>query len=1461
MKLKLTLQRGGRPSADLMVSIDATAPIAELAQYLAKSDPESHDQGADLVGLEMSWPRREPLSQEAPVGDSGLRSGATVTLVRKGNESSASPSRPTVAVVSVVAGPDAGKEFPICAGTSTVGRGRDCDVRLTDPMTSRRHARIHVGEAVEIHDLGSVNGVIVGDSPVESATLRPGDTVRLGDSTISVVMTGGGGGFDASDGTFNRPPRLVPRYGGRTFSLPDPPPSSKGQRFPLIPLFAPLLMGSALYLSTKSTTSLIFMAMSPLMMVGNVVEGQTAGKRRFRNEIEKFREEADRIHAEVVADFFLEGTQRRAEYPSLDECIDGIKRQTANLWSRRPDAQGFGHIRLGLGRQPSRSKVVFPAGRQLDGASIENLHERFDAFSVIDGVPVVTELDQGAFGVAGPPSAARELARSYVLQLAALHSPGEMALYSLCGAHRAADWEWIKWLPHCGSPQSPIECNPLAASQSGYNALIGELEAVLRSRAEMGRPTDGNALPRLLLLLDEPPVSERSRLVELSELGPALGLWVVWVATNPSALPACCVTYVALDEKGNASASFVDSASKVEPLEVDRLTGDIAEDLARRMSPIVDASSKVDSQSEIPRSVSLLTLVGRDVADSADRVIERWGENRSLLTGPRAVQGPAHGRPGNLRAVIGESAVGPHVLDLKTHGPHALVGGTTGAGKSEMLQSWIIGMALSNSPQRLTFLLVDYKGGSAFSDCVHLPHTVGLVTDLSPHLVRRALISLSAELRYREHVLQKKRAKDLAALEREGDPEAPPSLVIVVDEFAALVQEVPEFVDGVVNVAQRGRSLGLHLILATQRPSGVIRENLRANTNLRIALRMADAADSSDVIGTKVAATFDPAIPGRAASRTGPTALVPFQTGYVGGWTSDVPERPEIGVCTLGFSPKVSWDLPLDNSAQHAASGPTDIQKLVSAIREANHLAELSSPRRPWLAELASAYDLAKLPSRRRDDELVFAVADDPANQQQPTIAFKPDDDGNMAIFGTGNSGKSTLLRTLCLAAGLTIRGGPCHVYGIDFGARGLQMLEQLPHVGGIIAGSDVERVSRLFSMLRSAIDQRAADYSTLGAGSITQYRKISEDTNHPRILLLVDGMGGMRTTYEGTEHHRLFESFLAIAADGRQVGIHVIIAADRAGAVPSALGALIQRRVVLRLAGDNDYAMLGQANDVLTAKSPPGRALCDGLEVQVAILGGSPDVLVQDTAVKAFASAMRNSQASIAPSVPMLRDEIPLDELVAEVDSKPTFAVSSESLAPVGIATEGTFTLGGPPGSGRTTALLTVVRSFRRWEPDLRTAYFGSRRSAVAGCIEWDKCAFGPSEAAKTAPEVAEMLREAEMDGSRGLVVIENLPEFVQTEADSALQDMVKSVTACGHLVISDGEPMPLSGLQPLLQLARASRVGLVLQPEQSDGTLFRAQFPRLRKTDFPPGRGLYVAKGAQPAVVQVAVSGSATH
>ena len=222
-------------------------------------------------------------------------------------------------------------------------------------------------------------------------------------------------------------------------------------------------------------------------------------------------------------------------------------------------------------------------------------------------------------------------------------------------------------------------------------------------------------------------------------------------------------------------------------------------------------------------------------------------------------------------------------------------------------------------------------------------------------------------------------------------------------------------------------------------------------------------------------------------------------------------------------------------------------------------------PRKPWLAELAPTYDLARLPNPRTDTMLLLGVEDDPKSQAQPTVFYEPDRDGNMAIYGTGGSGKSATLRTIAVSAAITARGGPVQVYAIDAGASGLRMLEDLPHVGAVISGDDEERVQRLLRTLRDIVDERSARYAAVRAGSLDEYRRLAGAPDEPRILLLVDGIGAFRESYEFRPAHAfpVWGAFTAVATDGRQVGVHVVVAGDRAASVPTSLGSTIQKRLV----------------------------------------------------------------------------------------------------------------------------------------------------------------------------------------------------------------------------------------------------------------------------------------------------------
>jgi len=758
---------------------------------------------------------------------------------------------------------------------------------------------------------------------------------------------------------------------------------------------------------------------------------------------------------------------------------------------------------------------------------------------------------------------------------------------------------------------------------------------------------------------------------------------------------------------------------------------------------------------------------------------------------------------------------------------------------------------------------------------VELPHTVGLVTDLSPHLVRRALASLSAELRYREHLLAAHHAKDLLELERRGDVDAPPSLIIV-DEFAALVQEVPGFVEGVVNVAQRGRSLGLHLILATQRPAGVIKDNLRANTNLRLALRMADENDSADVLGSSVAAYFDPTMPGRAVSKSGPGRLTPFQTAYAGGWTSKKPTPPEIRVETLGYGLGHLWELPLDESdVDHNGSnlGPTDIQRLVSTIGVAAKTAELPTPRVPWLPELRPVYDLALLPTARRDDELVFGVADDPDHQAQPVVAFNPDKEGNLAVFGASGSGKSVFLRTIALAAGFAAGAGPCHIYGLDFGSHALSMLESFPHVGSIVAGADHERLTRLLLFLRATINDRARRYSSANAATITDYRRQAAAPDEPRIIVLVDGLTAFRAAYETGGRARWLDQqvgfpaiattsaglFTSLAAGGRPVGVHFVISVDQRTGMPGSLAAAVQRRVVLRMAHSDDYSFLGVAGDVLSMESPPGRGLLNGAEVQCAVLGGTSEVMTQSRAVSALGDALRKAGAIQVPPIRSLSDRVLIGDLPAEVDGRPVLGIGSARLSALPFEPRGSFVATGPSGSGRTASLASLARSLRRWSSAMTLYLLTPRRtSELSGLPDWTEVAAGADAIMLLAGRLQAQLREGG-DQPPVAVFVERLDDLAGTASEPTLSGLVRACIDNGHFVVAEGDTAFFGSNFGLAGLVKTSRSGLALQPDGIEGQMvFRSGFPAVNGTDLPPGRGFLVQRG-RPELLQVAVLGEA--
>jgi S-DNA-T family DNA segregation ATPase FtsK/SpoIIIE len=1483
VKLKLTFKREQGPQSDIVVTADASATVGSLASAIVAVDPFASSGAAGAHSLRLVSSQggaARVLEPDVALGDSPLASGATIALASDSGELPPPPGKQPVATLTIIEGPDAGRTISLPVGTAVIGRDASADIQLADPLVSKQHARIDVAPGVvRVVDLNSANGIEVDGGPVTRVDLVDGETVLVGDSLIRVAIA------EQVSRThdilpegligFNRSPRVEDRYPGEELVGPKVPGPTEPTPFPWISLVAPLVMGAVLYAVTQRLIAIVFVALSPLLMLGTYFTNRTQRKKKAKLEAEQFDKQLAYLEKELEAQRPVEQAVRLRELPSTSEVYDEAMTLGPVLWTRRPEHWSFLSLRLGIGTLPSRNTITV-AGEE---EGIPEFRERFrevrERFANIDGVPLTESLyDAGALGIVGEHHSAADVARGLVTQAIGLHSPTELVVTAIVGATWSPEFEWLKWLPHTASPNSPVDGSHLANSQATGGALLAILEELVQSRTAAARSGgafrgatnfDSSAIvkgervgddqqsapppipqPAILVVIGHDAPVDRARLVQLAESGAEAGVFPIWLAPEVADLPAAARTFVETTGDHTQSAvGYVRLGRRISPVITEPISNEQSLRLARRMAPVYDAGFAAADESDIPRTISLVSLLGAELTESSSAAIERWQQNDSIHD--RSGAPPRRSRrTGRLRAIVGQASVDAMHLDLRSQGPHALVGGTTGSGKSEFLQAWVLGMAAEYSPDRVTFLFIDYKGGSAFAECVNLPHCVGLVTDLSPHLVRRALTSLRAELHHREHLLNRKKAKDLLELEKRGDPESPPALVLVIDEFAALVGEVPEFVDGVVDIAQRGRSLGIHLIMATQRPAGVIKDNLRANTNLRIALRMADESDSQDVVGDKIAGTFDPSIPGRGIAKTGPGRLTLFQSAYAGGWSSAEKPVPSIEVGELRFGAELLWEKPgvAAEPVGDEEQGPNDQARIVANLVAAASSASIPPARRPWLDQLAARYDLTKL-RQRTDAELVLGVNDVPERQRQDEVFFRPDIDGNIVVYGAGGTGKSTMLRSLGIAAGITPRGGPVDVYGLDFGTGALRMLEPLPHVGSIVSGDDPERVIRLLRTLRGIVEERSSRYTAVNASTIAEYRAIAERPDEARIVLLVDNYPGFRSEFEiGGSRSAWYAAFMQLLTEGRGLGIHVAISADRPGSVPSAVSAAITRRVVLRQAEESSYFLLDAPTDVLSAASPPGRAILDGLETQLAVVGGTSNVAEQSRAIVAMAEAIVRTGRRPAEPVGTLPTEFPASDLPASIGAAAALGISEVDLAPIGFEASGMFVLAGPPASGRSNALAALIGAVERSVPSLKRYYFGNPRSELSRTQGWEATATRLEDVTDLAKEVAAIVNEGH-DG-RILVVIEQIADFLSSSADSSLVEMIKAIKRSDHMVIAEADSSQWGSSWPLLGEVKAARTGFLLQPETLEGdTILKTGLPRVSRAEFPTGRGYFITRG----------------
>lgn len=1441
MELRLVAEGPQGAAREIAVEVDGAHAVADLAEAIAQH--LGVNDAARGKGWRLQIARTDEwLLRESTVAASGLRTGDRIRLEPKsgvkapagaGRDRSSS-SRP-LWELAVVAGPAAGERFVLGPGEVTLGRGRRSDITLSDDEVSRHHVTFAVAaDGVAVTDEGSSNGTRVEGRPVTGrVTLVPGTLLELGRSALRLVPRSDDVAWaPAVEGRvpFNRPPRVVASRWDTKFSLQPPPDKVKKNRLPMATALAPLVIGVAMAAIMRSPQYLAFALLSPVMAVWSYVEDRRSGHRTYEEDRAAFYGRLAELTERMESALKVEAEARRRAAPDVDRIVGMVRGPQPSLWERRPDDADFLMVRLGWADLPSDAELEIEAGG--DAELRVEAEQELARHAFVPAVPVTLSLrEAGVTALCGPPETTESTARWILAQSAVLQSPRDVVMCAAVPPDQAAAWEWLTWLPHMQSETSPIEAEHFAADADQGRALLDALVSIVQGRAaESGNRLAGARQwsPAVLVLLHGDVEVPRAAVTSLLEDGPGVGVYVLWIGSTVETLPGESGAIAALlSDPPGLTVTHPKTGDRIEGALPDELRRDTAADVALTLAPVRDMGAR-GGRSELPRVVHLPEALGMTDA-TATEILKRWERSAPGVDG-----------------ALGVGSLGPFVVDMRRDGPHALLGGTTGAGKSELLQSLVASMAATHRPDEVTFLLVDYKGGAAFKDCVQLPHTVGYVTDLDGHLVHRALVSLNAELRRREHLLAGARAKDLAEMERKDPEAAPPSLLVVVDEFATLAKELPEFVDGVVNVAQRGRSLGIHMILATQRPAGAINENIRANTNLRIALRMNDVADSEDVIGSKEAALLPRSLPGRAYARTGASELTEFQVAYAGGYSlaakASSAETMPIVVHDLRRGEVVRPPRP---KADADPDRPTDLQRVVEAVVAAAEQAGVPPPARPWVPPLPEVLPLAEVPAP------FVGMLDEPHLQRQTPWGVSLEADGSLLVYGAGGTGKTTFLRSLTVALARQASPAELHVYALDFATRGLTTLGAIPHVGGVVPGDDLERVHRVIALVEGAIADRRERFAVAGVTSLEEHRRATGE-DIPRILVLLDGWSGFHATFERLDYGELLERVPRLVAEGRSLGVHWVITADRRGAMPMALSGVVGRRLVLRQADPDDYSVLGV--DIRVARDavlPPGRAFVDGsLEVQLAIVGDDDSGEAQMAAVEALGrelSARHRGQA--APPVGSLPAEIPALSLPTADDSlRPFVGIAADTLAPVAVdLLEGHLLVAGPNRSGKTTALATLARQVHDASGSVPLWLFAPRRTALTQLDVWAEVARGKDAVNDLVTHLKAVTAEREPGDSPIVVVVDDAQELANTTTDSMLEELVRlgrDVDAW-FVLAAESSSAHRSYSGPIAEVRR-DRHGLLLQPDLDiDGDLVGTRLPRSASVQFPEGRGFLVERG----------------
>lgn len=1042
---------------------------------------------------------------------------------------------------------------------------------------------------------------------------------------------------------FNRPPRVMPSLYHEKVEIEEVPAPQQTKKKPLMLVIGPsvaivivFLIGFALIF--MSDGSGLMMVSGLVMMIGSSLSGIIFAiwNRKYDSD-QELKEETHRFNAysayliqtsNQIRKMYMANTAMEQQlYPSAKQVIH-YGRHGGRLWDRSIMHEDFLKIRLGTGDEPFQVEIEVP--KQKFSLSNDSLALKpamvAKEFHTLHQVPVcinLKEIQLVGLNAAHKKERSVELMHVMAAQIAATHCYTDVKMVFLYDEKTDSmdDWECMRWYPHVWNENHSMRY--MAANDVERRDVLFDIGNVIRARSD--QKSKDPVKPWYVIFVSDPSLlNDETAANFLCSPLPSYGVTTIVMAEDPSQLPRGCNCIINYDGRNGY----------IEDLSHNNRTDFVSDHIS---VPEVDAFGKkladihvreLDEHSEIPESLTFLEMYNVQKTNELN-IAERWMKNRTYLS---------------MKAVIGRKAGNKDCyLDVheKFHGPHGLVAGTTGSGKSETLQTYILSMAVNFSPEDVSFFIIDFKGGGMANLFQNLPHLAGYISNLSGNQIQRAMISIKSENVRRQKLFARYGVNNInlyTQLYKNHETDTPiPHLFIIIDEFAELKREEPEFMSELISVAQVGRSLGVHLILSTQKPSGTVDDNIWSNTRFRLCLRVQDRQDSMDMLHRPDAAFLTRA--GEAFLQVGNDEIFErFQSGYSGAiYTED--GEPSV-TALIDRTGQAAFFAPKNTASEAGVHQITQLDAVINEIQKVCDENDYAPSRQLWMPLLSNEiylkdlvkdtphFDNGKWPVPYKDEhiEIIAGEMDDPANQKQEPLVIDFSKNGHLAILGTAVSGKSTFMQTLAYALINQYSPDMVQMYLLDFSSHKLTPFASAPQVGGVVTDENMDRLDKFFNLLKVIMKERR---QALKGGSFDQMVRVS-GWQMPAIIIMLDNYEAFREKSEDKYNDLILQA----ARDGISEGIYLVLSAAGFGmsGIPSRTGDNI--RTVVTLEQQEKFAYMDALRvshiDLFPEANVHGRglALADGrvLEFQTALALPAEDDFSRGEKIASLSAEMNDA-------------------------------------------------------------------------------------------------------------------------------------------------------------------------------------------------------------------------------------------